>query len=48
MMSIVEAVISTNPKEAQAHYVNMEPLWTRLQAEREEDIKAKQEKSYTN
>jgi hypothetical protein len=45
MMSVAEALISTNPKEAQAHYAKMEPLWTRLWAERGEDTEAKQEKS---
>jgi hypothetical protein len=48
MMSIVEAPISTNPKEAQAHYTKMEPLWTRLQAESKEDTKAKQDKTCTD
>jgi phosphoenolpyruvate-protein kinase (PTS system EI component) len=41
MMSVAEALISTNPKEAQAHYTKMEPLWTRRRAERKEDIKDK-------
>jgi hypothetical protein len=48
MMRVAEALISTNPKEAQAHYAMMEPLWTRLWAEREEDMKAKQDKLHTN
>jgi hypothetical protein len=47
-MSLAEALISTNPKDAQAHYAKMEPLGTRLRAAREEDIKAKQEKSRAN
>jgi hypothetical protein len=45
MMSVAEAHMSTNPREAQAHYAKMKPLLTRLQDEREEDIKAKQERS---
>jgi hypothetical protein len=44
IMSVAEAVICTNPREVQAHYAKMEPLWTRLQAERKKDIKAKQDK----
>lgn len=39
MLSVAEVVVSTNQKDAQAHYAKMEPLWTRPQAEREEDIK---------
>jgi hypothetical protein len=30
MMSVVEDLISTSPREVQAHYAKMEPLWTRL------------------
>jgi hypothetical protein len=45
MMSVVEAFISTNPEEVQAHYAKMKPLWTRLQVEWEEDMKARQEQS---
>jgi hypothetical protein len=48
MTSILEALTSTNPKEAQAHYAKMELLCTKLRAEREEDIKAKQDKSHTD
>jgi RNase P subunit RPR2 len=48
MISVAEAVISTNPKEVQAHYVKMEPLLTRLWTKREEDIKATEAKSCTN
>jgi hypothetical protein len=45
MISVAEVLIRPSPKEAPAHYAKMEPSWTRLQAEREEDIKAKEEKS---
>jgi hypothetical protein len=48
MISVAEALLSINPKEAQAHYEKMEPLWIRLRAEREDDIKAKQDKSCPN
>jgi hypothetical protein len=45
MMSIADCLISTNSKEAQAHYSKMEPLSTRWWTEGEEDIKAMKEKS---
>jgi hypothetical protein len=48
MMSVVEVLISTNPKEVQAHYARMEPLWTRMQAERKEDMKTKQDKLHAH
>jgi hypothetical protein len=48
MISVVEALISTNPKEVQAHYAKMEPLWIRLRAEREKDMKAKQDKLHAD
>jgi hypothetical protein len=44
MLGVGEALISTNKREAHAHYANMEPLWIRLWAEVEEDMKAKQDK----
>jgi Skp family chaperone for outer membrane proteins len=31
-----------------AHYAQMEPLWTRLRAEMEEDIKARQDKLHAD
>jgi hypothetical protein len=48
MIRIAEALVSTNPKEVQAHYAKIEPLWTRQQAEREEDTKAKQDKLHAD
>jgi hypothetical protein len=43
MTGVAEPLISTNPREAQAHYEKMEPLWNRLRPKEEEDIKAKED-----
>jgi hypothetical protein len=47
-MNVAEGFISTNPKVVQAHYAKMEPLLTRMSAEREADMKATKVKSRAN